>query len=135
MKVVNKCLPSHGLFLLHTIGSNKPNYDINNPWVERYIFPNGALPTVSSIGKSISGKFIMEDWHNFGTDYDKTLLSWMNNFDKHWSEIAQKYGERFYRMWKFYLLVFAGSFRSRNIQLWQIVLSKDGVVGGYKSTR
>ncbi len=135
MDVVYKCLPPHALFLLHTIGSNQRAYDTNNPWVERYIFPNGALPTISSIGKSFGSKFVMEDWHNFGLDYEKTLLAWENNFKKHWPEIASKYGKKFYRMWQFYLLSFAGSFRARNIQLWQIVLSKKGVVGGYRSIR
>ncbi len=135
MEVVYKCLPPHGLFLLHTIGSNRPSYDSNNPWIDKYIFPNGALPTISSIGKSVGNKFIMEDWHNFGSDYDKTLIAWRSNFKNHWPEIASKYGEKFYRMWEFYLLSFAGSFRSRNIQLWQIVLSKGGIKGGYKSLR
>jgi cyclopropane-fatty-acyl-phospholipid synthase len=77
----------------------------------------------------------MEDWHNFSADYDKTLLAWFENFDKKWNRIKSKYDERFYRMWKYYLLCYAGSFRSRKNQLWQIVLSKKGVPGGYKSLR
>jgi cyclopropane-fatty-acyl-phospholipid synthase len=94
-----------------------------------------VLPTIASIGKSIGKKFVMEDWHNFGADYEKTLLAWHNNFKKHWPEISSKYGERFYRMWRYYLLCCAGSFRSRNIQLWQIVLSKNGLPKGYQSVR
>ena len=77
----------------------------------------------------------MEDWHNFGADYDKTLMAWFGNFEVHWSEIAAKYGDTFYRMWKYYLLSCAGAFRARDMQLWQIVLSKNGVPGGYESIR
>ena len=135
MKVVHNCLPEEGLFLLHTIGSNAPKFDFNNIWVDKYIFPNGALPTISSIGRSVGNRFIMEDWHNFGSDYSKTLCAWFENFDNKWLELSEKYGDRFYRMWKFYLLSFAGAFRARHIQLWQIVLSKKGVLGGYKSVR
>ena len=77
----------------------------------------------------------MEDWHNFGADYDKTLLAWYHNFTSHWNELKDKYGERFYRLWTYYLLSCAGTFRSRQIELWQIVYSKKGVPGGYISIR
>lgn len=77
----------------------------------------------------------MEDWHSFGTDYDKTLMAWSANVDKAWPELKGQYNERFYRMWKYYLLSCAGSFRARKNQLWQVVLSKDGVLGGYISIR
>jgi cyclopropane-fatty-acyl-phospholipid synthase len=134
MRVAHDHLKDDGLFLLHTIGTNvsgKPT----DPWIDKYIFPNGALPSVANIGGAIEKLFIMEDWHNFGADYDKTLMAWFHNFDRRWPEIAEKYGDVFYRMWKFYLLSCAGAFRARNIQLWQVVLSKNGVTGGYRSVR
>ena len=84
---------------------------------------------------AIEGHFIMEDWHNFSADYDKTLVAWYKNFEQHWPELKGKYSERFYRMWRYYLLSCAGGFRARNIQLWQVVLSKKGVAGGYQSVR
>ena len=93
------------------------------------------MPSVAQIGKAIEGRFIMEDWHNFGTDYDKTLMAWFKNFDATWPTLRAKYGDRFYRMWKYYLLICAGGFRAREMRLWQIVLSPNGVVGGYKSVR
>jgi cyclopropane-fatty-acyl-phospholipid synthase len=134
-ETANKCLTEDGLFLLHTIGTNKSE-DTLDIWSEKYIFPNGMLPSVAQIGKTIENLFVMEDWHNFGTDYDKTLMAWYNNFDKNWEKIKDKYSERFYRMWKYFLLSSAGSFRSRRrSQLWQIVLSKNGVPGGYQSVR
>ena len=133
-QVANRCLDEKGLFLLHTIGDNQSCVH-GEPWTEKYIFPNGMLPSTSQIGKSIEKLFVMEDLHNFGADYDKTLLAWFENFQRNWPKLEGKYGERFFRMWKYYLLSFAGSFRARNIQLWQIVLSKKGVLGGYESLR
>ena len=133
-KIINNCLKDDGLFLLHTIGGNisKKHAD---PWVNKYIFPGGMLPSIKQIGKAIEGLFVMEDWHNFGADYDKTLMAWYNNFNKNWNKIKSDCSEKFYRMWKYYLLSFAGSFRSRKNQLWQIVLSKEGVFRGYKIIR
>ncbi len=134
MRVVYDRLKDGGLFLLHTIGSNVSGRH-NDPWIEKYIFPNSILPSVALISKSAEKLFVMEDWHNFGTDYDETLMAWFANFDRRWPEISAKYGETFYRMWKFYLLSCAGSFRARQNQLWQVVLSKEGARGGYRSVR
>ena len=134
MKVVNRLLSNDGLFLLHTIGRNA-SVRSNDPWIEKYIFPNSMLPSIKQIGISIENLFVMEDWHNFSTDYDKTLMAWFENFDLNWEKLKSKYSDRFYRMWKYYLLVCAGSFRARHFQLWQIVFSKNGVLGGYTSIR
>ena len=137
MKVAYKNLKDDGLFLLHTIGGNKSVMS-TDPWTHKYIFPRGMLPSIKQLGKSFEGLFTMEDWHNFGADYDKTLMAWHSNFSKNWDKIKKQYeqnnddGERFRRMWSYYLLSCAGSFRARHIQLWQIVLSKKGVEGGYK---
>jgi cyclopropane-fatty-acyl-phospholipid synthase len=133
-EVANKCLNDNGLFLLHTIG-NKISEKTADPWMNKYIFPDGMLPSIAQLGKAIENLFIMEDWHNIGADYDKTLMSWFNNFDNNYDKIENKYSERFYRMWKYYLLFLAGTFRSRRNQVWQIVLSKDGVFNGYQSIR
>ncbi|MDD2657080.1 MAG: cyclopropane fatty acyl phospholipid synthase [Candidatus Pacebacteria bacterium] len=133
-KVANRCLKEDGLFLLHTIGY-KFSQLTSDPWINKYIFPGGVLPSIAQIGKAIEGLFLVEDLHNFGTDYDKTLLAWFKNFDVAWPKLKEKYGERFYRMWKYYLLTCAGVFRARESQLWQIVLSKNGVPGGYTSVR
>lgn len=134
MKVVYNALKADGLFLLHTIGGNQSTRGIE-PWFDKYIFPNGMLPSIKQIGKSIEGLFVMEDWHNFGDDYDKTLMAWYKNFEDSWNKIKSNYNERFYRMWRYYLLSCAGSFRARKNQLWQIVLSKKGIPGGYQSIR
>ncbi len=134
-KTAERCLNDDGLFLLHTIGESRSVKSID-PWTDKYIFPNGMLPSIAQIGKVIENLFVMEDWHNFGADYDKTLMAWYNNFKNNWNIIKSDYSERFYRMWKYFLLSSAGAFRARNKnQLWQIVLSKNGVIGGYKSFR
>lgn len=130
MEKVQSLLKDDGLFLLHTIGSNKSVIE-GDPWINKYIFPNGMLPSIKQVGESIEGLFVMEDWHNFGAYYDKTLQEWFKNFDSNWHTLKDKYNDRFYRMWKYYLLMCSGTFRARNTQLWQIVLSKDGVPGGY----
>jgi len=134
MTTVHGLLKENGLFLLHTIGSNK-SVVTSDPWSNKYIFPNSHVPSIKQIGGAIENLFVMEDWHSFGAYYDKTLMAWFENFDRHWDELKSDYDERFYRMWKYYLLSAAGSFRARNVQLWQVVLSKNGVPGGYQSVR
>lgn len=132
--IIHRCLTDYGIFLLHTIGSNESVRRVD-PWIEKYIFPNGMLPSIKQLSTAFEKKFVMEDWHNFGESYDKTLMAWYHNFDTNWSEIKKDYDERFYRMWKYYLLTNAGAFRARSIQLWQIVFSKNGILNGYQSIR
>lgn len=119
-------LKSDGLFLLHTIGT-KVSTDKTDPWIDKYIFPNGVCPSMVQLAQGMEGKFNMEDVHNIGEDYDKTLCAWCVNFEEHWSEIADTYGERFHRMWRYYLLCCAGAFRCRDINVWQFVLSPYGL--------
>lgn len=133
-KVAARCLKDDGLFLLHSIGSPR-SVKSTDPWTHKYIFPNGMLPSVAQLGRAIEGIFVMEDWHNFGADYDKTLMAWYENFISSWNSLKGKYNETFFRMWKYFLLSSAGAFRARSNQLWQIVLSRGGVLGGYRSVR
>jgi len=125
MDVVNRCLKDDGIGFVHTIGGN---YSITTgePWTDKYIFPNGMLPSITQMGAALENLFVMEDWHNLGPHYDSTLMAWHANFEKAWPDLQQKYGETFHRMWRFYLLSSAGAFRSRNQQLWQIVFTHIG---------
>ncbi|HEX5340305.1 MAG TPA: cyclopropane fatty acyl phospholipid synthase [Gammaproteobacteria bacterium] len=134
MQIAQRCLLPDGLFLLHCIGNN---YSVNttDAWIERYIFPNGMLPSIRQIGEAIEHLFVMEDWHNFSAYYDRTLMAWRHNFEAHWDELKQEYNPMFYRMWRYYLSASAATFRARKAQLWQIVLSPQGVEGGYESAR
>ncbi|MDO9105238.1 MAG: cyclopropane fatty acyl phospholipid synthase [Methylovulum sp.] len=134
MRVVRRCLKDDGLFLLHTIGGSKSVVTVD-AWMGKYIFPESMLPSIKQIAKAAEGKLVLEDVHNFGADYDKTLMCWFENFSNHWQSIIDNYDHRFYLMWKYYLLSCAGAFRARDNQLWQIVFSKNGVPGGYTSVR
>ena len=132
--ITYRLLKDDGLFLLHTIGSHS-SQGHTDPWIDRYIFPNGELPAANEIASAIEHLFLIEDWHNFGEDYDRTLMAWWENFDAAWGSLNAMYSERFYRMWKYYLLVCAGFFRSHQGQLWQIVLSKRDRQTIYRSVR
>jgi len=134
MKTVHRCLEDKGLFLLHTIG-NALSEVVPDPWIEKYIFPNSLIPSMRQISGSAEGIFTIEDLHNFGCYYDPTLMSWFYNFDCNWPKLKANYGDRFYRMWKYYLLSCAGIFRSRFMQVWQIVFSKRGCPWGYCAIR
>jgi cyclopropane-fatty-acyl-phospholipid synthase len=131
MEVAHRCLKEDGLFLLHTIGKNLRS-SVPDPWIDKYIFPNGDLPSIGQIGDAADNLFVVEDLHNFGADYDRTLMAWHANFEAAWPRFSDQLGERFRRMWRYYLLSCAGAFRARDIQLWQWVLSKNGVSGGYQ---
>ena len=134
MQVASRCLKDEGLFLLHTIGSNYTRHS-PDPWFNKYIFPNGVLPSMKDISTAYDKILVLEDLHNFGADYDKTLMAWYENFEAGWKDLSSKYSNEFYRMWKYYLLCCAGAFRARNLQLWQLVFSKKGIAGGYTSIR
>jgi cyclopropane-fatty-acyl-phospholipid synthase len=127
-------LKPDGVFLLHTIGGFRVNHK-NEPWIDRYIFPGSFLPAPSQLAKAFDGLFMLEDWHNFGVDYDRTLVAWNENFEATWPRFRETYGDAFHRMWRYYLLFCAGTFRSRYNQLYQVVLSKRGVRGGWKTAR
>ena len=134
-EIAKRNLKDNGLFLLHTIGDIR-SLKSTDAWTHKYIFPNGMLPSIAQLGKALEGLFVMEDWHNFGADYDKTLMAWYKNFEANWKLIKSNYDDRFYRMWKYFLLSSAGACRARSKnQLWQIVLSKNGALGGYNSFR
>lgn len=123
-----------GLFMMHTIGSQWSTETIE-PWLEKYIFPGGVIPSIAQIGKAIDGLFSVIDVHNIGPHYDRTLVAWYENFDRNWKKDRNPEEERFYRLWKYYLLCCAGGFRSKVLQVWQFVLSTRGVPDGYVTQR
>jgi cyclopropane-fatty-acyl-phospholipid synthase len=132
--VVKRNLKPDGLFLLHTIGANRTGPGVD-PWIHKYIFPNGCLPSVAHISKASEGALVMEDWHNFGADYDRTLMAWSERFKAAWPQLSGNYSPRFYRMFTYYLHACAGAFRARDIQLWQVLFSNQGVPGGIRVAR
>lgn len=132
--VVRRNLVADGLFVLQAIGGNTSSVT-TDPWIEKYIFPNSMLPSAAQITTASEGLFVLEDWHNFGADYERTLAAWRDNVERAWPTLDARYDERFRRMWRYYLAASIGSFRARQIQLWQLVLSPNGVSGGYVAPR
>ncbi|MEQ0464391.1 cyclopropane fatty acyl phospholipid synthase [Klebsiella sp. JB_Kp018] len=133
-KKMHELLTEKGIFLLHCIGSNKSGAGVD-PWINRYIFPNGRLPSIKEIVACTENRFIMEDWHNFGADYDLTLMEWDKKFLSAWPQNKKDYDKKFLRMFHYYLCSCAGAFRARQIQLWQVLFSKNGVKGGLRVPR
>jgi len=136
--IAHSTLRDDGLFLLHTFATRDPFPNRSHcevDWINKHIFPGLVVPSMGQIGRAVDRRFVIEDVHNFGADYDATLLAWAENVERHWTQLRDKYDERFHRMWRYYLLTCAGAFRSRAYQVWQMVLSKNGVIGGYQSQR
>ena len=136
MRVVDDVLTPDGLFLLHTIGDNVSRQRCD-PWLDRYIFPNGVAPSVRQIARAVDGLFVMEDWHNFGPDYHPTLMAWCENLRKNFAAVTMDLPmprDRFFRMWEYFFTSFASAFKTRQLQLWQIVLSR-GTIPAYASIR
>src|SRR5690606_2205428 len=129
MQVARRCRADDGRFLLRTIGK-RGRSAVTDRLTAKPIFPKGELPPVGQVGDATGGLFVVEDLHNFGADYDPTLMAWNSNFEAAWPRFAERLGETFRRKWRYYLLSCAGAFRARNIQLWQWVLSPEGVPGG-----
>lgn len=133
--IVNRLLTRDGLMLLHSIGVTSTTRDECDPWINRYIFPNGKPPSAQQIAAAIEPDLVIRDWHEFGADYDRTLMAWWERFENGWPHLREKYSRRFYRMWKYYLHCCAGAFRAGDTQLWQIVISRHGEHSRYHSIR
>ncbi|MGB8705234.1 MAG: cyclopropane fatty acyl phospholipid synthase, partial [Gillisia sp.] len=134
MEIVKTNLKKNGICLLHFIGGNTSKY-ITDPWINKYIFPEGLIPSITQIGEALENKLILQDWHNFGLYYDKTLMCWYDNFKNAWPSLKESYNEMFFKMWRFYLCSSAASFRARELQLWQLVLTGKDFSYGYQSVR
>ncbi len=125
MQLVDRLLAPGGVAFVHTIAGNIPRAHIE-PWFDKYIFPNAVLPTLARLASAMEGILIPEDVHNIGEDYDRTLIAWWHNFDAAWPTLRARYGDTFYRRWKYYLLSCAGAFRARSQQLFQLVMTRPG---------
>jgi len=136
MEVCRRSLKPEGLLLLHTIGARGSGIlESADPWLSTRIFPEGELPGARQIVDCAEGLFTIEDWHNFGADYDRTLMAWHARFTEARDDLREHYDEAFCRMWNYYLLCCAGLFRARGTHLWQVVFSRNGLTGGYRAPR
>jgi cyclopropane-fatty-acyl-phospholipid synthase len=134
MKVAHRCLKPGGYFVVQTIGSTRSVKE-TDPWIAKYIFPNSMLPSLAQLTHAAEPYFVVEDVQNFGADYDRTLMAWDDNFRTAWPKLKSNYDKRFYRMWRYYLMSSAASFRTRRIQLWQLVLAKKPKSARYDAPR
>jgi cyclopropane-fatty-acyl-phospholipid synthase len=125
MEKVCRSLDEGGVFLCQAIAGNWSS-SYTDPWITRYVFPNSMLPSPAQVAKASEKLLVLEDVQNLGADYEKTLLAWEGNFERSWDALKDHYGERFYRMWRFYLLSCAGAFRARALQVYQFLFSKGG---------
>jgi cyclopropane-fatty-acyl-phospholipid synthase len=130
MGAVQKCLKDDSIFLLHTIG-NSHSQVTGDLWVHKYIFPKSMIPSLKQISEAVEGFFVIEDVHIFGACYDTILSRWLDNFEGNCDKLKDMYDEKFHLMWRYYLQMFIGAFRSRYLQVWHIVLSRKGIDGGY----
>jgi cyclopropane-fatty-acyl-phospholipid synthase len=125
LKVIHDRLVPDGIAVVHTIANNRSLLH-GTPFIEKYIFPNAVAPSLAQIGKAMEGLFVIEDLQNIGPDYDPTLMAWWDNFDAAYPDLQHKYDRRFYKMWEFYLKAAAGASRSRDGQLYHVVMTKTG---------
>jgi len=132
-QAVDEALAADGLVLLHTIGDRqRQRAASHDAWINAHVFPNGRLPAPGELADAFCERFVIEDWHPFGLDYDRTLMAWQANVEQAWPELeasltardGEEAAAEFQRFWRYYLLSCAGFFRSRQGQLWQLVLSK-----------
>lgn len=124
LSAVNHVLQPQGLFLLHFISGMKESP--GDPWIKKYIFPGGIIPTLREI-LNLCGDYNLRtlDVESLRRHYNKTLLCWSRNFNEHRDEIEKKMGTEFTRMWDLYLCVCAAAFHNGIIDLHQVLLSKD----------
>ncbi|HET6612359.1 MAG TPA: cyclopropane fatty acyl phospholipid synthase [Kofleriaceae bacterium] len=125
MELAERCLAPGGFGFVHTIGGNESRTGVE-PWFDRYIFPNAVIPSMAQLSRAMEKRMVIEDLHNIGPHYDRTLMAWNERFEAAWPKLAPKYGERFRRMWRFYLLASAAAFRARHLQLFQLVFTPMG---------
>jgi len=125
MELAARCVAPGGIIFIHTIGGQEPRAQID-PWYHKYIFPNAVIPTLGQLTSAMDELLVIEDVHNIGPDYDRTLMAWWENFDRSWPSLRARYGDAFYRMWRFYLMTSAAQFRARALNLFQIATTTLG---------
>ena len=123
LKNVNAVLKPQGLFLLHYISALEEHE--GDPWMKRYIFPGGVIPSLREIIHLFPEfKFYTLDVESLRRHYSRTLAYWRKNFLEHREEILAAKGEEFTRMWELYLAACQATFYNGIIDLHQILISK-----------
>jgi cyclopropane-fatty-acyl-phospholipid synthase len=122
MQKVSQLLEKGGLGLLHTIGKDAPSG--SDPWVWKYIFPGGYLPTPDEIFREM-GKVGLSvlDLENLRLHYARTLDLWVKNYERNVEKIRQMFGDAFVRMWRLYLHLSSAGFKYGESRLYQVLFS------------
>lgn len=122
MDCAKKVMNPGGLFLLHFISGLKEH--AGDPWIRKYIFPGGTVPSLREIlSCAAENDFHTMDAENLRLHYNRTLLCWRENLEKHTEEIKEMFDERFIRMWNLYLSSCAATFHNGIIDLHQILFT------------
>jgi cyclopropane-fatty-acyl-phospholipid synthase len=122
--VVSQCLAPRGAFLLQSFISPASRF-VCNEWFDRYIFPNGVVPSFPQLHAASAMTFgAPTDVHELGLHYPSTLLAWDRNLRATWPRLRSRNDERFRRMWHFYLTSLAGVFRAEDLRLCQVLYRK-----------
>jgi cyclopropane-fatty-acyl-phospholipid synthase len=130
-QTAKRCLKDDGWMLLQTQGKTQ-HTGLLDDWDEKYIHPQGYMPRLDEVTQASEAHFVVEDVHNFGADHDRTVQHWHQRFEMAWPQLRLSNDERFYRLWRFHLLSSAASFRTRQKQMWQLVLSPKGMHKVYR---
>ncbi len=125
LKKTYDLLKDSGVFLLHTIGQRGVP-TATSPWIRKYIFPGGYIPSLSDVLHETEKLNInITDVEILRLHYAHTLTHWYKNVQKNKSQIINMFDERFYRMWEFYLLASKYSFVNMGNVVFQIQISKN----------
>lgn len=123
-RTVHERLAEDGTALLHTIGRGGPP-GRTNAWIRRYIFPGGYIPAASEVvGPAEASGLRIADFEIWRLHYALTLAEWNRRFQAQRTRFAHKLGERFCRMWEFYLQASEASFRLGSLVVFQLQFSR-----------
>lgn len=124
-RVVKRLLGTRGRGLIHTIGRSRPAP--MNPWIERRIFPGACPPSLGQMMDIFEPyEFAVTDVENLRLHYARTLAHWLEAFEAVSDEVAARFDERFVRMWRLYLAGSIASFRTGDLQLFQVCFAPRG---------
>jgi cyclopropane-fatty-acyl-phospholipid synthase len=126
-EIVHQVLKPGGLFLNHGITSDEPgwNHGVATKFINRHIFPDGELDTVSNIQRRMEdAKFELFDVEGLRPHYALTLRHWVSRLDAKKDEAVQLVGERTYRVWRLYMTGSALQFEQGATSIYQILAER-----------
>ena len=124
-KKVSELLNDDGIALIHTIGSVEPPRD-PQPWISKYIFPGGYTPSLSEVARPIEKSgLIISDMEVLRMHYSHTLRHWKERFLNKKEQVLERFDEKFFRMWEFYLAGCEMTFKWGDQVVFQFQLTKD----------